>query len=130
MSAAGDICVYLENLGHTSIFLNTVPVAKTTCICVYDTGGYEPIRYHGACQPLDRPTIQIRIRDACPATAREIAYEIYAELDGMSNVEINGTEYISLNAAGTPTYIGTDQVSIIGQAHEWTLNLYSIKKRS
>lgn len=125
-----DICVYLSSLGYTDINLNTVPVDKTSCICVYDTGGYEAIRYYGSCPPDDQPTVQIRVRDPSPSAARTRVYAIYAACDGLANTTINGARYIKINCTGPPSYIGLDQVSTAGQAHEWTLNLYSQKRRT
>lgn len=130
MTAGEDICVYLTTRGYTDIHLNTVPLNKTKCICVYDTGGYEATRYYGRCPPDDRPTVQIRIRDPSPSGARLRAYAIYADVDGITNTEINGSRYLAINCTGPPAYLGLDQVSTAGQAHEWTLNIQSQKRRN
>lgn len=107
------------------LYLNRVPDDKTDCICIYDTSGTAPIRLHGTEKPINNPTAQIRIRNSRSRVARETAVAIHELLDEQYLVEVSDRVYISINSNGPPYYLGTDQVSTSGQAHEYTLNLYS-----
>ena len=110
--------------------LNYINDAKTDIVAVYDTGGYSPDRYHGASLPIDRPTAQVRIRHTSAKTAWEIANYLYSMLDGMYALMINDREYIQITCTNPPAYLGADEVSTNGKAHEYTLNMYSMIKRT
>lgn len=110
--------------------LNYINEAATDIIAVYDTGGYSPDRYHSVCLPIDRPTAQVRIRHSSASTAWTIANYLYEMLDGLYSISINDREYLQITCTAPPTYLGADEVSTNGKAHEYTLNLYSMIKRT
>lgn len=109
--------------------LNYINETKTDIIAVYDTGGYSPDRYHSTCLPIDRPTAQLRVRHQSAVTAWNIANTLYEMLDGLYSVTQNGNTYLQITCTAPPTYLGTDEVSTSGKAHEYTLNLYSMIER-
>lgn len=110
--------------------LNYINETKTDIIAVYDTGGYSSDRYHSTCLPIDRPTAQLRIRHSSAITAWNIANTLYDMLDGLYSLTINNSTYLQITCTAPPTYLGTDEVSTNGKAHEYTLNLYSMIERT
>lgn len=118
-----------EEVIQDFLYLNQIPNDVVNCICVYDTGSFPAVRYHADCKPLDTPTVQVRIRNESLRVAEQTAYKAYTLLDEVYHDVINGNYYVSINAVGTPTYLGCDQVTTAGTAHEFTLNLNSITKR-
>lgn len=106
------------------IYLNQQPNTRTNCICVFDSGGYEAERYHGSCRPMERPTIQIKVRHESLQVAEDTAFAIYRILDELYSVTVNSHTYLSINAVAPPYYLGLDNTTTSGQAHSYTLNLY------
>lgn len=130
MSFAEDIGRYIQqeypNTYGLPVSLNFTPDNTTDSISVYDTGGMPAERAYGSCPPLPRPSAQIMVRHSSPASARVIAEELFALLDGLYNEPVNGTQYLLIECNAPPTYIGSEQVSTAGKAHEFTLNLSSL----
>ena len=152
MTIARDVCTYLQmharqwvtddafhhdvdalNVtnadGRSALYLNQVPSDVTNCICVYDTGGYSSVRYHGNTIPASHPTAQVRIRHASLDAAEVTADRIHELLDEIYHETINGHYYLRINSVSPPSYIGCDQVTTAGKAYEFVLNLNSTVKR-
>ncbi|HJJ32709.1 MAG TPA: minor capsid protein [Methanocorpusculum sp.] len=112
-----------------SLYLNQVPNDTINCICVYETGGYSPLRFHGAEKPFDNPTAQVRIRHASLRVAEMTADRIHELMDEVYQEIINDRFYLRINSVSPPSYIGCDQVTTAGKAYEFVLNLNSTVKR-
>ena len=112
-----------------SLYLNQVPNDVINCICVYDTGGYAPVRYQGEEKPMDNPTAQIRIRHASLKAAEATAERMYRMLDEIYHEIINERYYLKINGVSPPSYIGCDQVTTAGKAYEFVVNLNATVKR-
>lgn len=152
MTFAYDICIYLQQTarqwitedafylninplnitnddGRNALYLNQIPNDTTDCICVYDTGGYSATRYHGAELPMENPTAQIRIRHVSLKAAEKTAERMYRMFDEIYHEIINEHYYLKINGVSPPSYLGCDQVTTAGKAHEFVLNLNSTVKR-
>jgi len=116
-----------ERVSAEIIYLNQIPNDRTDAVCVYDTGGYESFRLHGGCKALENPTAQVRVRNSSLKVAEETARKIYELLDDSCNLMMNGVRYLQVNAVSPPAYIGADQVTTVGMAVEYAMNLYAKK---
>jgi len=83
-----------------------MPANPDQCVCIYDTGGYDP----GVNYTYEKPTIQIRIRGAKGdyLTAHGLSQDIRDTLSGEHNYEINGARYIGIWAEGDVLFVGYD----------------------
>ena len=131
MSVGDDLCQHLASLSvgtlGTNLFLGVMP-DKATAITVVETGGPAPYHDYGPEEILDRPSVQVLVRNAKYRDARTKADEIRDLLDGIANWPINGTRYLSITAMNDPVYLGKRATSE-GEAHEFSLNFSTVRER-
>lgn len=107
-----DIKDYLEGISSlaltfaTDLFISEMPTTPDNCVCIYDTGGYEP----EANYTYQRPTIQVRVRGAKGEylAAHEQAQAIRDELHGLHNETINSARYVGIWQEGDIISAGQD----------------------
>lgn len=90
----------------TNLFVSEMPSAPDNCVCVYDTGGFEPDSNF----TYERPTVQIMVRGAKGAyfSAHEQAQEIRDVLTATINHTINGARYIAIWCQSDVLSLGFD----------------------
>lgn len=132
MSVGDDLCQHLASLSvgtlGTNLFLGVMP-DKATAITVVETGGPAPYHDYGPEEILDRPSVQVLVRNAKYRDARTKADEIRDLLDGIANWPINGTRYLSITAMNDPVYLGKTATSQ-GETHEFSLNFATVRERA
>lgn len=83
MSFIDSLAQYLQDQGFgtvgTTIFKYRMPPSPDNCTAVYPTGGPEGLRYI----PLNYPTVQVRVRNANPASGYTILQNIHNTLHGL-----------------------------------------------
>lgn len=94
----------------TDLFVSEMPDTSDTpdeCVCVYDTGGFEP----EAGFNYERPTVQVRVRGPKGdyETAHNLAQSIRDELHGLANHTINGARYIGIWCMSDIMSLGYDK---------------------
>ena len=93
MPSAFDIATYLQTTAHgtlgSSILVGALPDSVDTCIAVYDLGGSP---WDRAIQ-MERPVVQVRVRNPNYATGFAAAYAIAKELHALTDTTINGRLY-------------------------------------
>lgn len=107
-----DIKDYLEGVSSlaltygTDLFISEIPKEPDNCVCIFDTGGYDPEAQY----IYQRPTIQVRVRGAKGEylAAHEQAQAIRDELHGLHNETINGVRYVGIWQEGDIISVGQD----------------------
>lgn len=90
----------------TDLFISEMPTEPNNCVCIFDTGGYDPEENY----VYQRPTIQVRVRGAGGGylAAHEQAQAIRDELHGLHNETINGARYVGIWQEGDIISVGQD----------------------
>jgi len=70
----------------------------------------------GPGEVIDRPSVQILVRNPAYLLARDKADQIRDAFDGLANWPINGTRYLSVTAMSDPAYLGKAATSQ-GETH-------------
>lgn len=78
----------------TDLFVSEMPHSPDRCVCVYDTGGFEP----EANFVYERPTVQVRVRGAKGqyVSAHSLAQAVRDTLHGLANYTTNGARYVGI----------------------------------
>ena len=131
-SAGEDFVAYLAAQGigtpGVSLFLGHHP-DLATAMTVIETGGPAPDHEYGPTAILDRPSVQVLVRNPAYLLARDKVDQIRDALDGLANWPINGTRYLSIEAMGDPVYLGKTSTST-GETHEFSVNFATIRERA
>lgn len=105
-----DIAAYLQtnSLGTvgTDIFKGSLPDQPDNCIALFEYAGDRPEHAQGA--PLDKPGLQIRVRNKSYSSARQKCQEIQNLLHGIHEQIINNTRYVLMLANQSPEPLGRD----------------------
>ena len=102
-----DILEATSSLGltfATDLFISEIPTDPDQCVCIYDTGGYDP---EVNCT-YEKPTIQVRVRGGDYLVAHGLAQDIRDVLNGEYNCTINGARYIGIWAEGDILFVEYD----------------------
>ena len=97
----------------TSIFVSSkavIPTGNGPYLVLIETGGSGPARTQND-TATQRPTAQISVRAVAYPTARTMlkaAYDALGGANGLWNVMLSGTMYLSITARQEPTDIGLD----------------------
>lgn len=91
----------------TDLFVSEIPDAPDECVCVFDTGGYEPEANFN----YERPTVQVRVRGPKGdyVTAHNLAQAIRDTLHGLANHTINSARYIGIWCQSDIMSLGYDK---------------------
>lgn len=91
----------------TDLFVSEMPDTPDQCVCVYDTGGFEPEANFN----YERPTAQVMVRGAKGAypTAFSLAQSIRDILHGTANYTINAARYIGIWCQSDILSLGYDK---------------------
>jgi hypothetical protein len=90
----------------TDLFVSEMPDTPDQCVCVYDTGGFDPEGDFN----YERPTAMIRVRGAKGAytAGHELAQACRDALLGTADSTVNGARYIGIWVVGDVNHIGYD----------------------
>lgn len=92
----------------TNIFVDTKPATPDNLISVFGYAGRAPRQTH-SCDGEGLPGVQVWVRNTSAATGRSTIENIFNELDGLTNVTINGTYYLGIFANQHPEPMGKDE---------------------
>lgn len=117
MTLVFDVADYLEGvLGvpaqsiHRGLLLDSPP----DCIAVQDTPGLPPVftHSHGVLPAREQPSFQVTVRRVKVAgyyqAGTDLINLIFQSLT-LTNVEINGTQYVEITPLTSPFSLGSDQ---------------------
>jgi hypothetical protein len=90
----------------TDLFISEMPPTPDQCVCVYDTGGFDPEAQY----EYERPTVQVRVRGVAGTylTTFALAQNCLDALHGTANYTINSARYIGIWAQGDILFVGYD----------------------
>jgi len=105
-----DLGLYLEDNGigirGTNLFTGVLPAAAPgNCVLLSEYPGAGSLRT-SAGVASEQPRVQVMVRNADYAAARELAEEIYTLLDGVANEDINEVRYHWIEALSPPSILG------------------------
>jgi hypothetical protein len=112
--------------GGTDLYAGPYPDMPIDVIGVIETGGL-PGTYTMTTDPgLERPRLQIAVRSASYATARNRSQLCANLMDAMRARRINGVQYHWAQVVMPPAYLGQDE----NRNHLFVLNLDIVRDRS
>jgi len=110
-SPARDIASLLDSsdidLGtfETDLFVGGMPPNPYDIIACYDTGGWEPAPNYS----LERPTVQITVRNRSNELGYSKAQEVFDALNGLCGEVVDGYKYVAIWIQNGPNCIGKDE---------------------
>lgn len=107
MNVIDDIKTMLTGI-ESNIFMGSMPDTPDSLICIYNTGGFDPVRTLKNDLFLQQPTFQIMLRDSTYQNGYERCNSIINVLDGITNNTINGHFYLSIMQSGDILPLGDD----------------------
>ena len=105
-SPAYGIANYLHELGrgilYTDLFPGGMPDSPDACIAVIAYGGFPSDKAAGQAVAIERPFVQVSVRDVTASGADSTAYTLYKDLEALKNETIVGTEYFQAEPQQPP----------------------------
>lgn len=115
MALLDDLGTYLAaNVGSltlgTNLFLGRMPDDPDTCVTLYEYSGNDPVNVMGgdAMPPVEQPRVQVATRAAGYATAHDLAYTCWTQLEGVLNETLTSTLYHRVEALQSPFPLSRD----------------------
>lgn len=90
----------------TDLFISEMPTTPNKCVCIRDTGGFNPeVNFE-----YDRPTVQITVRGdkGDYVAGYDLAKLIRDELHGTANETVGTARYIGIWSQGDIIFAGYD----------------------
>lgn len=107
-----DIGSYLQanSIGTlaSDLFLGIMPSDPANCVTLYEYAGKPRVRKFGNTDILEAPGLQIKVRNVSYALCRQKLEQIIVLMDGMNNVVLGSTKYLSIEANQGATPLGVD----------------------
>lgn len=94
----------------TDLFLGLLPDTPSNCVAMLENSGVGPDFTMGSnnLPKLERPEIQVIVRNSSYATGRSLADTIYRALTQIANQSINSNTYLRVQAIATPSVMDRD----------------------
>jgi hypothetical protein len=92
----------------TNLFINREPTKPINCVTIFDTSGFAPDLDMGGASGYERPSIQIRVRNAKESIAWTLIEGIKNSLHGRHQQTWNGTLYSVIYAVSSPALLDWD----------------------
>lgn len=94
----------------TTLFLSLLPETPSNCVVVIENSGTAPVFTQGSYNlpQIERPELQIIVRNDSYATARSVAETLYRLLTQVVEQTIGGTRYHRIEAISTPSLFQRD----------------------
>lgn len=92
----------------TDLFISQMPESPDKCVCIYDTGGFDPesidVRY-------EKPTVEVMVRSGRMGYVDgwDLAQDIKDVLHKLHNETWNSTKYIGIWSMGDINFINYDE---------------------
>lgn len=95
----------------TNLFLGLIPETVSNCVAIYENSGIAPEFTLGNdnLPVIERPELQVIVRDSSYATGRALADSCYRILTQIANQTINSVRYLRVQAIATPTVMDRDE---------------------
>ena len=129
-SPAKEIADYLDTqitglTSGTNLFIGSEPTTPSDVVTVYDSGGYAPDQTLDGSYFINRPTVQVRIRNNSYATGYALAETIRDTLQAVVNQTVGTTRILGVFTVSEPAHLGKIDTNA-GLANVWTLNMQLI----
>ena len=121
-----DIAAILQQRGISGVHKGFMPDKPDNIVALFEYAG-EPMELTmGSDDPvLERPGLQVRVRDTSYPAGRAKIGQIVTILHGLSEVIINGTRYLLIRANQSPESLGLDA----NNRSEFVCNFSVLKER-
>lgn len=124
-----DIATYLagKNLGTvgTDIFKGFYPDQPDNCISLFEYAGSPTELTMCGSPTLERPGLQVRVRDKDYSAGRARIGRVVDYLHGLAGTTLGSTRYLLIRANQSPESMGTDA----NNRSEFVVNFSIIKER-
>ena len=130
-SPAKEIADYLNTqitglTSGTNLFIGSEPNTPASVVTVYDSGGFAPDQTMDGSYFVNRPTVQVRVRNASYTTGRAQPETIRDTLRQVVRQTL-GSDYYGIFLISDIVHLGKITTNT-GLAHVWTLNFQLIKE--
>lgn len=121
-----DIAAILQQRGVTGVYKGFMPDTPDNLVALFEYAG-EPMELTmgGEDSVLERPGLQVRVRDTSYPAGRAKIGQIVDILHGLSEVVVNGTRYLLIRANQSPESLGLDA----NNRSEFVCNFSVLKER-
>lgn len=120
-----DIATYLQAGGvgtiGTDLFKGELPPDPDNCVAIYEYAGQPPL----VSVNIDRPGLQVRVRNQGYAQARAKIEQVYLLLHALANTTLSGERYLIIRAVQSPFSMGRDSNNLL----ELVQNFIIMKER-
>lgn len=121
-----DIATYLQTLANRDIFKGHYPDKPDNVISLFEYAGEPAEMTMGGGDPvLERPGLQVRVRDKDYAAGRSRIQAVVDALHGLANTKLSDTRYLLIRANQSPESMGLDQ----NNRSEFVVNFSVLKER-
>jgi hypothetical protein len=115
MGMLDDIGAYVDTntsltLG-TNLFLGLLPESPGNCVALFEESGVSGLYTQGSTNlpQLERPQLQLIVRNDSYATGRSLADTVYRVLTQITNQTINSNLYLRIEATSNPAVMDRDK---------------------
>jgi len=108
----------------TNLFIGREPSTPIDAVTIFDTPGAPPQLTFNKTEVLERPSIQIRVRNNDYLVGWALANDIKTFLHGKSEETWNGTVYLLVKCVNTPFLLGTGK-----KGDAWFVTNFELQRR-
>lgn len=91
-----------------NLFISDMPDLPDACVACYQYGGEGPVQTFGNSSLIQKPRLQVTVRDVRSQIAMERSEEIYNILKEIKEQNVNGVFYHRVIPVSEPSEIGPD----------------------
>ena len=121
-----DIASYLQQQGIAGVYKGFMPDKPDNCVVLFEYAG-EPMELTmGSGDPtLERPDLQVRVRNTSYSAARSKIEDVVDALHGLANEVLGDRRYLLIRANQSPESLGLDA----NNRSEFVCNFSVLKER-
>ena len=93
----------------SNLFIGKEPQKPPFCVTIFDTPPWRPGINVDGTSTYERPSVQIRVRNANYETGMLLAQDIVHLLHGKNNFTQGSTEYMAVTCVSTPALLDWDE---------------------
>lgn len=110
-----EIATYLDTqlaslTAGTNLFVGRIPESPSNAVALYEPASAPPVYSFGGdgTAGLERPRVQIHVRNESYATGRSLAFDVWQEMHKVVSQSLSGTFYQRIEAIDSPHFLMRD----------------------
>lgn len=95
----------------TNLFLSRMLETPDVAVTLYSSTAAPPTYHFGGDgnPDLESPRLQVLVRHTSYSSCASMAYDVFTELNQVSNTALSGTTYLRIAAVDSPTFLERDR---------------------